>query len=120
MADHGRIPTWRRGMEIAHTVCAAVAEGSLGGTDAGRKLRKAALSVPSLVGEAFLDQGAAGTARSLLAAGEKLAEVAGILSLDTIRQAFGEPERAALLGEIDALRAELDVLRGGLAPGPSH
>lgn len=120
MADHGRIPTWRRGMEFAHTVCAAVAGGPLGGTDAGRRLRKAAVSVPSLVGQAFLDQGASEAARSLLAAAEKLAEVAGILALDPIRQALGEPERAALLREIDSLRAELDVLRGGLPGGASH
>ncbi|MFI5180469.1 MAG: hypothetical protein ACHQPI_03665 [Thermoanaerobaculia bacterium] len=120
MADHGRIPTWRRGMEFAHTVCAAVAGGPLGGTDAGQRLRKAAVSVPSLVGEAFLDPGAAEASRSLLAAAERLSEVAGFLSLDPVRQAFGEPERAALLREIDALRSELDVLRDTLPAGTSH
>ncbi len=120
MDAHGRIPTWRRGLEFAHTVCAAVAGGPLGGTDAGRRLRSAAVSVPSLVGEAFLDQGAAEAARSLLAAAEKLAEVAGILSLDPIRQALGEPERMALLREIESLRAELDLLRDGLPGTPSH
>lgn len=120
MADHGRIPTWRRGMEFAHTVCAAVAAGPLGGTDAGQKLRKAAVSVPSLVGEAFLDPGTAEAARSLVAAAEKLAEVASILALDPIRQALGEPERAALLRELDTLRVELDVLRDGLPGGTSH
>jgi hypothetical protein len=107
-------------MEFAHTVCAAVAGGPLGGTDAGQRLRKAAVSVPSLVGEAFLDPGAAEAGRTLLAAAEKLAEVAGILSLDPIRQALGEPERTALLLEIDALRAELEVLRGFLPGRASH
>ena len=107
-------------MKFAHTVCAAVAGGPLGGTDAGRRLRTAAVSVPSLVGEAFLDQGGAEATRSLRAAAEKLAEVAGILSLDPIRQALGEPERTALLTEIDSLRAELEVLRLGLPGGPSH
>ncbi len=107
-------------MEFAHTVCAAVAGGPLGGTDAGRKLRTAAVSVPSLVGEAFLDQGGAEAARSLQAAAEKLAEVAGILSLDPVRQALGEPERTALLTEIDSLRAELDVLRVGFPGGAAH
>ncbi len=107
-------------MEFAHTVCAAVAGGPLGGTDAGQRLRRAAVSVPSLVGEAFLDPGAAEAARSLAAAGEKLSEVAGILALEQIRQALGEPERAALLGEIDALSAELDGLRRSLPAGTSH
>jgi four helix bundle protein len=118
--DHARGPAWRRGMELAHTVCAAVAGGALARTDEGQRLRKAAVSVPSLVGEAFLDQGAADASRSLGAAAEKLAEVGGILSLDAVRDALGESEQAALLREIDLLRAELDVLRGGFPGTPSH
>jgi len=118
--DHGRIPAWRRGIELAHTVCAAVAGGALALTDAGQRLRKAAVSVPSLVGEAFLDLTAPDAAEALSRASAKLSEVAQLLALDAVREALGEPETAALLSEIEALRADLEDLSARRARRPGH
>jgi four helix bundle protein len=118
--DHGRIPAWRRGIELAHTVCAAVAGGALARTDAGQRLRKAAVSVPSLVGEAFLDLTAKDSAEALSRASAKLSEVAQLLALDPVRQSLGDSETASLLAEIEALRADLDDLSANRTPPPGH
>jgi len=111
--DHGGIPAWRRGIDLAHSVCAAVAEGPLSSSDAGRRLRRAAVSVPSLVGEAFLDLTAKPAADALAQASEKLQEVSSLLTLDPVRRSLPEGDREALLLQIEALRAELADLRGG-------
>jgi four helix bundle protein len=114
--DHARGPAWRRGMELAHTVCAAVAGGALARTDEGQRLRKAAVSVPSLVGEALLDLNASDAATALSQASAKLSEVALLLAIEPVRQSIGDAERDSLLGEIEALRADLEGL---LSPGSS-
>ncbi len=98
-------------MDLAHTVCAAVAAGALAGTEAGRRLRKAAVSVPSLVEEAFVDLAAPDAAEALSLASARLSEVADLLSLEPVRQSIDEAERSCLIAEIEALRAELENLR---------
>jgi len=107
-------------MELAHTLCAAVAEGALARTDAGQRLRQAAVSVPSLVGEAFLDLSGPDAGRILALAAEKLTEVARLLSLPAVGESLGEVDRSGLLSEIESLRAELVELIGSLGPGASH
>ncbi len=118
--DHGRIPAWRRGIDLAHTVCAAVSEGALARTDAGQRLRKAAVSVPSLVGEAFMDLTASDAAEALSRASAKLSEVAQLLGTDPVRESLGDSETAALLAEIEVLRADLDDLSASRGPRPGH
>jgi hypothetical protein len=118
--DHGRLPAWKRGMDLAHSVCAAVADGSLARTDAGKRLRSAAVSVPSLVGDAFLDLSGPDAGLALSQAAEKLSEVARLLSLEAVGQSLGEAERSGLLTEVESLRAELLELRGSLGPASSH
>jgi four helix bundle protein len=118
--DHGRGPAFRRGMELAHTVCAAVAAGALARTEAGQRLRKAAVSVPSLVEEAFVDLAGADAAKALSQASARLSEVADLLSLEPVRQSFGEPDRTSLIAEIEALRADLEALRGSRTGAAGH
>ncbi len=107
-------------MELAHTVCAAVAAGRLASTDAGQMLRRAAVSVPSLVGEAFLDLTGPDASEALGQAAERLAEVGRLLSLPGVGEALGEAEQTGLLAEVAGLRGELDELRRSLGPGPAH
>lgn len=118
--DHGRIPAWRRGIDLAHTVCAAVAGGTLARTEAGLRLRSAAVSVPSLVGEAFLDLAADDAGEALSRASVKLSEVAQLVSQDPVRQSLGEAETASLLAEIDSLRADLESLIANRGTPPGH
>ena len=118
--DHGRIPAWRRGIELAHTVCAAVAGGTLARTDAGQRLRSAAVSVPSLVGEAFMDLTATDAAEALARASARLSEVARLLALEPVRLELGEPETTSLLAEIEALRADLADLSANRSLSPGH
>ncbi len=118
--DHGRLPAWRRGIELAHTVCAAVAAGRLASTEAGQKLRRAAVSVPSLVGEAFLDLRGPDASEALAQAAERLSEVGRLLSVPGVGEALGEAEQSGLLAEVASLRGDLDELRRSLGPGLAH
>lgn len=118
--DHGRGPAFRRGMDLAHTLCAAAAGGSLARTEAGQRLRKAAVSVPSLVGEAVADLAAPDAATALSRASAILLEVADLLSRDPVRESLPEPERISILAEIEALRADLGQLMTGRAGSGGH
>jgi four helix bundle protein len=104
------LPLWKKGMSLAHTVYAAVEAAGAKGTEAGTRLRKAAVSVPSLVGEAFLDASEKDVAEALALAETKLDEVGALLgspSLDGIPPA----DRESLLGDLENLKAELVELR---------
>lgn len=109
--DYKSLPTWKRGMTLAHTVYAAVEASGAKGTDAGTRLRKAAVSVPSLVGEAFLDLSGGNVSEALGLAEAKLAEVANILVSEPALAGIPEADRDGLLADLSVLRAELAQLR---------
>jgi len=111
VSNYKNLPTWKRGMSFAHTVYAAVEAAGAKGTDAGTRLRKAAVSVPSLVGEAFLDLSGGDVTEALGLAEAKLAEVASILTSEPTLESIPEADRESLLADLSALRAELAQLR---------
>ena len=111
VSEYKNVPAWKRGMSFAHTVYAAVEAAGAKGTDAGTRLRKAAVSVPSLVGEAFLDLSGSDVTEALGLAEAKLAEVASILTSEPTLESIPEADRESLLADLSALRAELAQLR---------
>ncbi len=111
MSDYKNLPVWKKGMTFAHTVYAAVEVAGVKGSDAGKRLRKAAVSVPSLVGEAFLDLSGKDVVEALSLADSKLAEVARLLSDDPALVSIGGSERTGLLDDIESLRADLEALK---------
>jgi hypothetical protein len=120
MSDDRKLPAWKKGVDLAHTVYVTVESRGLGATDAGLKLRRTIVSVPSLLGEAYLELPGEDAERALGEAAGKLAEVAGLLGQDLVRSALSETDRAGLLGEIEGLRGEIDRLLKERAPGSSH
>jgi hypothetical protein len=120
MSDDRKLPAWKKGVDLAHTVYVTVESRGLGATEAGLKLRRTIVSVPSLLGEAYLELPGEGADRALGEAAGKLAEVAVLLSQESVRSALPESDRAGLLGEIEGLRGEIDQLMKGRLPGPSH
>jgi hypothetical protein len=119
MSDDRKLPAWKKGVDLAHTVYVTVESRGLGSTDAGLKLRRTIVSVPSLLGEAYLELPGEDADRALGEAAGKLAEVAGLLGHDSVRQALPEADRAGLLGEIEGLRGEIRHLLTNRAPGPT-
>jgi four helix bundle protein len=111
VSNYKNLPTWKRGMSFAHAVYAAVEAAGAKGTEAGTRLRKAAVSVPSLVGEAFLDLPGSDVAEALGLAEKKLAEVASLLTSEPALAGIPEADRESLLTDLSALRAELAQLR---------
>jgi four helix bundle protein len=120
VSDYKNLPTWKRGMSFAHTVYAAVEAAGAKGTDAGTRLRKAAVSVPSLVGEAFLDLSGGDVTEALGLAEAKLAEVASILTSEPALESLPEADRESLLADLSALRAELAQLRAERSGERTH
>src|SRR5512141_274076 len=111
VSGYKNLPTWKRGMSFAHTVYAAVEAAGAKGTEAGTRLRKAAVSVPSLVGEAFLDLPGSDVEEALGLAETKLAEVARLLTSEPALDGIPAADRESLLSDLSALRAELAQLR---------
>jgi four helix bundle protein len=111
MSDYKNLPVWKKGMTLAHTVYAAVEMAGVKGTEAAKRLRKAAVSVPSLVGEAFLDLSGRDVDEALTLADSKLAEVARLLGEEPLLASIGEAERAGMLADIESLRADVEGLR---------
>lgn len=107
-------------MSFAHTVYAAVEAAGAKGTDAGTRLRKAAVSVPSLVGEAFLDLSGADVTEALSLAERKLAEVASLLTSEPALVQIPDADRESLLADLTALRAELAQLRADRLGETTH
>jgi four helix bundle protein len=120
VSEYKNLPTWKRGMSFAHTVYAAVEAAGAKGTDAGTRLRKAAVSVPSLVGEAFLDLSGSDVTEALGLAEAKLAEVASILTSEPALESLPEADRESLLADLSALRAELVQLRAERSGERTH
>jgi four helix bundle protein len=97
-------------MTLAHTVYAAVEAAGAKGTDAGTRLRKAAVSVPSLVGEAFLDLSGKDVGEALSLAETKLDEVRQLLASPAL-SAIPPADLNSLLEDLESLKAELAELR---------
>lgn len=110
MSDYKSLPSWRRGMSFAHAVYAAVESAGLKETDAGRQLRKAAVSIPSLIAEASLDLTGRDRDEVLFTADSKLAEVGRLLE-GVCRSVLPEADRVSLLAEVHLLAGELAGLR---------
>ena len=113
------LPLWKKGMSLAHTVYAAVEAAGAKGTEEGTRLRKAAVSVPSLVGEAFLDASDKHVADALALAETKLDEVGALLESPSLA---GIPlaDRESLIGDLESLKAELVELRTSRTGETAH
>jgi len=98
-------------MGLAHTVYATAAQAGLSDCDAGKRLRKAAVSVPSLIGEAYLDPGGREAEEALFLALGRLAEVERLLADEPALLEIPETDRLSLLAEIALLKEDLDELR---------
>lgn len=107
MGDYKNLPAWKRGMAFAHGVYALVDAAGLKETESGRRVRKAAVSVPSLIAEACLVLTSRDPQESLFTADARLAEVARLLGEEPLTSALPEGDRLAVLDEIEGLRAEL-------------
>jgi four helix bundle protein len=119
MSDFKSLPAWKRGMALAHTVYAAAEVAGLSGSDAGKRLRKAAVSVPSLIGEAYLDASGREAEEALFLAQGRIAELERLLASDAELAAIPETDRLSLLAEIDLLKSDLEELRLARCGRPS-
>ena len=95
--DVRETPAWRKALGLAHEVCAALeGAGDLPG-DSGQRLRRAALAVPSLVADAFLDTGAGDCRERLSDAAARVAELRQLLLSPELRLFVPGPEADELL-----------------------
>lgn len=117
--EYKNLPLWKRGMTLAHTVYAAVEAAGAKGTEAGTRLRKAAVSVPSLVGEAFLDMSGKDVAEALSLAEAKLDEVQGLLTSPSL-SGIPAADVESLLADLEGLKAELVQLRATRTGETTH
>lgn len=113
--DVRETPAWRRAIGLAHEVCAALEDQRDLPGDSGQRLRRAALAVPSLVAEAFLDTGGDGCRERLSDAAARVAEVRQLLRASELRLFVPGPEADALLAEAESLALEIRAL-GGRCP----
>ncbi len=120
MADYKNLPLWKRGMTLAHTVYAAVEAAGVKGTEAGTRLRKAAVSVPSLVGEAFLDLSGKQVGEALALAEEKLDEVERLLTSEPSLRSIPSGDLKGLLEDLEGLKAEIAELRASRTGETAH
>lgn len=108
MADAHPHEAWHRGRVLAHSVWAAVDAASLAATDPGKELRRAAVALPSLIGDALLGIGGETPAEVLVRARQKLQDVERLLESAALRQGLAAADRAGLLADVGALLDELD------------
>lgn len=120
MAEYKNLPLWKRGMSLAHNVYAVVEAAGVKGTEAGIRLRKAAVSVPSLVGEAFLDLSGKDVAEALSLAEAKLAEVERLLTSEPSLGSIPPGDLESLLEDLESLKAEIAGLRAGRPGETTH
>lgn len=118
--DYKNLPLWKKGMSLAHGVYAAVEAAGAKGTEAGTRLRKAAVSVPSLVGEAYLDLSGKDVGEALSLAEAKLDEVQALLTSDPSLQSIAAADLEGLLGDLETLKAEIVELRASRTGEPTH
>ena len=110
--DVRETPAWRKAIGLAHEVCVALeGAGDLPG-DSGQRLRRAALAVPSLVADAFLDTGPRDCRERLSDAAGRVAELRQLLRAPEFRRFVPGPEADALLFEAEALAIEIRTLCG--------
>ena len=119
MSDYKNLPAWKRGMSLAHAVYATAEVAGLSASEAGRRLRKAAVSVPSLIGEAYLDGGTRDAEEALFLAQARIAEVERLLCDEVELASIAESERLPLLAEISLLKEEVEDLRVARVCRPS-
>jgi four helix bundle protein len=119
-AEYKNLPLWKKGMTLAHTVYAAVEAAGAKGTDAGTRLRKAAVSVPSLVGEAFLDLSGRDVGEALALAESKLEEVQSLLTSEPSLRTIPAADLEGLLGDLREMRAEIAQLRESRSGETAH
>jgi len=120
VSGYKNLPTWKLGMSFAHTVYAAVEAAGAKGTDAGTRLRKAAVSVPSLVGEAFLDLPGSDVAEALGLAETKLNEVEKLLTSEPALKSIPAADLEGLLKDLENLKAEIAELRASRTGETAH
>jgi four helix bundle protein len=113
--DVRETPAWRKAIGLAHEVCATLEGAAELPGDSGQRLRRAALAVPSLVADAFLDTGPADCRERLSAAAARVAELRQLLRAPEIRKFVPGPEADALLAEAESLALEIRAL-GGRCP----
>lgn len=94
-------------MAVAHSVYALVEAAGLKESEEGKKARKAAVAIPSLIGEAFLQTSTRTPDEVFFLALGRLAEVARLVESGPLALTLPEPDRLALLAELHLLDEEL-------------
>ena len=113
--DVRETPAWKRAIGLAHEVCATLEDAGDFPGDSGQRLRRAALAVPSLVADAFLDSDARDCRERLSDAAARVAEVRQLIRSPEFRLLVPGPEADDLLAEAEALTSEIRAL-GGRCP----
>lgn len=113
MADSPPHAAWHRGHVLAHSVWAAVDAARLSATGPGLELRRAAVALPSLIGDALLGIGDQTPAEVLARCREKLQEVERLLDSAPLRQGLADADREGLLEDVGALLGELERVAVG-------
>jgi four helix bundle protein len=111
--DYKSLPIWRQGIDLAHAVYAAVEAGDLREADLGRRVRKAAVSIPSLIAEAWLDPGGVEARETVFRAEARLSEIRRLLTEDPVVRAIPESERASILRDLETLGRDLETFSSG-------
>ncbi len=107
MGDYRSLPAWRRAVGLAHVLCAALEDAEPSEREAAHPLRRAALSIPSLVADAFLDSGPMEARDALAEAIAHLAEIRRFLGEGPAVPALPGVDRAVLVAEMETLASEL-------------
>ncbi len=116
MSDYKSLPIWKRGMTLAHAVYAAIEGAGLKETEEGQRLRKAAVSVPSLIGEAFLETTVREPDEAVFLASARIEEIRRLLSSPPIASRLSESDRLDLEASFELLAQDLRDSGVGAAP----
>ncbi len=119
MGDYRRLPAWTRALGLAHALCAALEGAGLKHAPETAAIRRAAVSVPSLVAEAHLEstREAGAVLRSAL---DRLDEIRALLGRDPFRSRLPEADRRALLSEVDQVSVEVRAAAAVDAAAPGE
>ncbi|HEV8268174.1 MAG TPA: four helix bundle protein [Thermoanaerobaculia bacterium] len=110
MDDYRTLPAWKEGMSFAHAVYAALEVAGIKEGEQGKRLRKAAVAIPSLIAETCLELMGREPEEALFLAESKLAEVIRLLD-DPELASLSEPERDALIKDAERLLKEIGEMR---------